>query len=81
MDELVSFSWWCRRVTALAYVLLEYSFKLALGLFVGAPLGAALLGWITGWMSLPALIGGAVAGLALFTVWGHSIEMHSKDGG
>ena len=80
MDELVSFSWWCRRVTALAYVLLEYSFKLALGLFVGAPLGAVLLGWITGWMNLLALTGGAVAGLTLFTVWGHFIEMYPNDG-
>ncbi len=68
-------------VTALAgYILIEYSFKLAFGLFVGAPLGAVLLGWITGWMNLLALTGGAVAGLALFTVWGHFIEMYSNDG-
>jgi hypothetical protein len=66
--------------TALAYLLIEYSFKMALGLFVGAPLGAVLLGWITGWMSLLALIGGAVAGLSLFAVWGHFIEMYSSDG-
>jgi len=68
-------------VTALAgYIMIEFSFKLALGLLVGAPLGAVLLGWITGWMNLLALTGGAVAGLVLFTVWGHFIEMYSNDG-
>ena len=66
-------------VTVLAYLLIEYSVKVALGLFVGAPLGAVILGWITGWVSLLALIGGAGAGLALFTVWGHFIEIYSSD--
>ena len=70
-------------VAAIAYLLIEFSFKLAFGLFLGAPLGAlgaVLFDRVTGRMNLLAFIGCVVGGLALFTLLSHAIKVASDEG-